>query len=145
MSRHDHTVPSEPPRIQGGPGCSEHRGRILVVEDEGALAEMAREILEDLGHIVTLKRNGREAVDFFRTQGGDIDVVIVDMVLPDMDGARAFDEIKRLDPRAKVLISSGFSLDEEAAELLDRGALGFVSKPYSLTKLSRAVGRALRD
>jgi len=122
----------------------DHSGwHILLVDDEESVCETTAEMLRALGHRVTVCRNGREAVDLYRRSADDIDLVVLDMVMPVMGGGATFDELAAIDPGVPVLLASGYSLEGDAQEILDRGARGFVQKPFSKDELSRAVREAL--
>ena len=86
---------------------------------------------------------GKEAVDIFSRNKDMIDIVILDLIMPDMGGTKTYDFLKRIDPRAKVLISSGYSVDGEAAALIERGGDGFIQKPFNAVQLSRKLREVL--
>jgi PAS domain S-box-containing protein len=113
--------------------------RVLLVEDEDVLREMAREMLEYFGCQVLCTRNGREAVELFSRHCGEIDLVILDLVMPEMGGKDAFFELRRIQPSVKVVIASGYSLDGEVQGILDEGAKGFIQKPFRMDELAKAV------
>ncbi len=118
-------------------------GRILVVDDEEVVREVVERMLGCLGYEVACVHNGREAADHYGKHGPDIDLVILDMTMPVMDGGECFRALKGLDPEVKALLSTGHALNGTAQRLLDEGMLGFVQKPYVLAQLSEAVARAL--
>ncbi|MBD3393249.1 MAG: PAS domain S-box protein [Chitinivibrionales bacterium] len=116
---------------------------ILLVEDEPALAEMAAEMLADLGHKVVTRADGRQAVEYYQSHWKDVDLVVLDMVMPEKGGADTFKEMRLVNSDARILLSSGYSVDQEASKLLLQGAAGFVQKPYSMAGFARAVADAL--
>ncbi|MDP7287465.1 MAG: response regulator [Phycisphaerae bacterium] len=116
-------------------------GRILVVDDEKSVRNFASAALQSLGYVVTTCSDGLEAVDHYRRHYREIDLVILDLVMPKMNGQDAFDEIRAIDPRAKVLISSGFSHSDAIGRLLDQGAVALLNKPFQLTTLSQTVAQ----
>jgi CheY-like chemotaxis protein len=86
---------------------------------------------------------GQEAVDLYRRQAGEIAAVVLDMVMPGMDGREVFTRLRDMDPRGKVIASSGYSHDRDADDLLREGASGFVQKPYRIAELVKIVGDVL--
>ena len=121
----------------------EGKGHILFVDDEPLVVEVTSQILEALDYRVTACRDGAEALEFYRGAWPEVDLVILDMVMPRMGGKDSFLAMQRLNPRVRALIVSGFSVEGEARHLLDAGALGFLQKPYRRAELARIVARAL--
>ncbi|MCS6883890.1 MAG: response regulator [Acidobacteriota bacterium] len=122
------------------PGRSEQE-TILVVDDEEMLRELIVEALSDAGYNVVAAENGKEAVDIYRKTR--VDLVILDMIMPEMNGAEAFREIRSINPSAKVLLSSGYSQEAEAQSILSEGALGFLQKPYAIGDLLAKIRSVL--
>ena len=116
---------------------------VLLVDDEEQVREITAEMLRSVGQRVSVCRNGREALELFRDSAKEIDLVILDMIMPIMGGSATFDALMKVAPSVRVLLSSGYSLDGEAQAILDRGARGFVQKPFLKTELLRAVREAL--
>lgn len=119
------------------------KGKILIVDDEVIVVEVSRDMLEKVGYSVQCATNGQEALSLFRSQADEIDLVILDMIMPRMGGGEVFDEIKAIRPKTKVLLASGYSIDGQAAQILKRGCDGFIQKPYSLQQLSRKIEEIL--
>jgi two-component system cell cycle sensor histidine kinase/response regulator CckA len=117
--------------------------RVLLVDDEATVVEVAEEMLKMLGYDVLLARNGMEAVSLYEAHHDSIDIVLLDMIMPEMGGGETYDRIKAIRPTAKVLLSSGYSIDGEATEILDRGCDGFIQKPFNLTDLSQRMREIL--
>ena len=109
---------------------------VLLVDDEPIIVEVGGQMLMSLGFRVLTAGSGREALEVYERQGDEIDLVVLDMIMPDMGGGETFDRLKRIDPGVRVLLSSGYSLDGEAKEILDRGCSGFIQKPFRLSDLS---------
>ncbi|NPU85949.1 MAG: PAS domain S-box protein [Syntrophaceae bacterium] len=116
---------------------------ILIVDDEEVVAAVAREMLEHLGYQVIVARSGKEALDVFSGRKDEIDLVLLDMVMPKMGGGETFDQLKAMDPGVRVILSSGYSIDGEARQILGRGCKGFINKPYSLQMLSGKIREVL--
>ena len=116
---------------------------ILFVDDEERISNVADQMLQSLGYRVLIATGGKEAVDIFHEKKDLIDIVILDLIMPDMGGVKTYDRLKQIDPGVKVLISSGYSADGEAAALIDRGGDGFIQKPFNALQLSRKVREIL--
>jgi signal transduction histidine kinase len=114
-------------------------GTILLVDDDPMILEVGQTMLRALGYTVVTAEGGKQAVSLYRDNCQEISLVILDMIMPDMGGGEAFDCIKEINPDALVLLASGYSLEGEASEIMDRGCNGFVQKPYSLQLLSEKV------
>ena len=109
---------------------------VLLVDDEEVVLEVGAQMLEQMGYKVLTARGGRDAVETFRKHKDEIDVVVLDMIMPDMSGGEAYDRIKEHAPDVKVLLSSGYSADSQAKDILGRGCQGFIQKPFGLEELS---------
>jgi len=116
---------------------------VLAVDDESTVLALARDILEMHGYLVLTARNGEEALRVFRNRQGEIDLVLLDLTMPVMGGRDCFRQLKKIDPRVRVLVSSGFSAEGTASELMDEGALAYVQKPYDVDSLARIVRQAI--
>jgi PAS domain S-box-containing protein len=113
---------------------------LLFVEDEKALRVMIGRILTRAGYTVMTACDGKEALDFYKREGTKISLVILDLMMPKMGGQKCLEEILMIDPKAKVLIATGVSLDDERTALATKfGAKGSIHKPYDTTRLLRAV------
>ncbi len=117
-------------------------GKILLVDDEQMILDVAGAMLLELGFEVVTARGGQKAVD---AMGGDsvFDLVILDLVMPDMDGNETFDLIKKINPRQLILLSSGYSIDGKATEILDKGCCGFIQKPFGISEISQMIKKVL--
>jgi len=112
---------------------------ILLVDDEDMIWDVIMDMLQELGYSVVLASNGREAVEIYRSNPGEIDLVLLDMVMPELDGHEAFFQLKEIDPDVCVLLSSGYVSEEDARDVLDAGAVSFLQKPYRMIDLARLV------
>ena len=118
-------------------------GKILLVDDELAVREIAGRILTNLGYQVTLAVNGQEALETFNTEEGGFDLVILDMIMPQMNGRDCFNALRKVAPDLPVLLSSGFARDDDILAMEKNGLAGFIRKPFLSAELDRAVRRAL--
>ncbi len=114
-------------------------GRVFVVDDEPLVRMAAVSILKRLGCSVITADDGREAVACYAREWDEIDLVILDLVMPQMDGRDTFRAMRDINPAVKVLLSSGFSINGEAQQMLDQGALGFIQKPFRAGDLGEKV------
>lgn len=119
-------------------------GRVLVVDDEDMVRFFTQRALKSLGYEVVLAANGREAVELFEGQHETLDLVLLDLIMPEMSGEDAFQRMRTIDPQVPVVIASGFSHSRTVERLLRGGASGFLNKPYRIQNLSRALARALK-
>jgi PAS domain S-box-containing protein len=116
---------------------------ILLIDDEDIIIDVSREILENIGYKVFVAASGQEALNIYETKREIIDLVILDMIMPEMSGGETFDCLKEIDPGVKVILSSGYSLDGQASEILQRGCLAFIQKPFTVRNLSQKVREVL--
>ncbi len=116
---------------------------VLLVDDESITVDVGKELLEELGYKVMAVKSGAEAIDLYEKHAEEIDLVILDMIMPNMDGGETFERLRETDPNVKVLLSSGYSLDRRAQQILDRGCRGFLQKPFKLTGLSQKIREIL--
>ncbi|MFH0728959.1 MAG: response regulator [Pseudomonadota bacterium] len=115
------------------------RETILLVDDELNVIDVTEEMLQSVGYKVLTARSGMEAIELFKKNRENIDLIILDMIMPGLGGGETFDCLKALDPNVRVLLSSGYSLKGEAKEILNRGCNGFIQKPYTLAQLSEKL------
>ena len=116
---------------------------VLLVDDEKHIAEVGQELLEALGYKTRVASNGQDAIKIFQEHKDNIDFVFLDMLMPKMGSKEVFLKLKEIDPDVKVLLSSGYSLDGEAQELMDMGSAGFIQKPFRLKDLTRVLAQIL--
>ena len=133
-------APETPVRREAGSSG----GTILLVDDDEVLIELNREILETAGYRVLAACSGREALEMYRTWEGDIDLVMLDMIMPGMGGAETFRELQKIDPDVSVIIISGYSLPDEVRKLLDQGCKGFLQKPFPIPELFKTIRQVIR-
>jgi len=116
---------------------------VLLVDDEDTIREVGQELLEAMGYRVLMASDGKEAIELYKKDRNDIDMVLLDMVMPNMGGGDAYDRMKEINPDIKVLLSSGFSIDGEATQILERGCNGFIQKPFTMKELSIRIREIL--
>ena len=116
---------------------------VLLVDDENMIIDIGKRMLEKLGYDVLIAGDGAEALEIFRDNRERIEIVVLDMVMPNMSGGETFDRIKAINSKVTVLLSSGYSIDGQASEILARGCNGFIQKPYNLQTLSQALRTVL--
>ena len=119
-------------------------GTLLIVDDEDLVLDVAANMLEKLGYTVLKAQNGTEAVNIFEKYQDQIRMVVLDIIMPDMGGGEVYDKIKMINPDVKVLLSSGYSVDGQAIDLLERGCDGFMQKPFTMEELSGKIEQILK-
>jgi PAS domain S-box-containing protein len=115
-------------------------GTILLVDDDVTVLEVGGMMLQRLGYDVVEAGSGKEAVALYEEKRETIDLVILDMIMPELGGGATFDQIKQINPGVKVLLSSGYSREGQANEIMARGCRGFIQKPFTLEELSQKTG-----
>ncbi|MCJ7617194.1 MAG: response regulator [Desulfobacterales bacterium] len=118
---------------------SKDTGTVLIVDDENRVLEIGRDMLREMGYNVLSAESGEEAIKIYMEHKNNIDLVIVDIIMPQMDGGKVFDRMKEINPNVRVLISSGYSINGKASEILERGCNGFIQKPFNLSDLSQKI------
>ncbi len=118
---------------------AEGSGTILLVDDEERVLNITAKLLEHMGYRVIKAASGEEAFECYKNDPEGIDIVILDMVMPDLSGSQTLEILKCFDPKVKVLLCSGYSLDSQATEILALGCEGFIQKPYNTNDLSRKL------
>jgi two-component system cell cycle sensor histidine kinase/response regulator CckA len=109
------------------------------------LRQVGKRILEGGGYSVLCAKDGLEALETYRQHRAEVSLVVLDLVMPRLDGAQTFDELRRLDPDLRVVIASGYSRDSKVEALIQSGAVDFIQKPYDHHTLLEAVNRALPE
>ena len=129
-----------PPGRSGQVGV---RARILLVEDEENVCRIVSEMLERLGCRVRIASHGAEAIELYRRWFHEIDVVVLDLVMPEMSGKDTFIRLRAIHPAVKAIIASGHSLDGEVQSVLDLGAKGFIQKPFRIAELASKIAEVM--
>lgn len=120
-------------------------GTALIVEDEHLVMEVNRAIVEKLGYHVLEARTGKEAIELVKSHEGRIDFVLLDVILPDMDGSHIYPKLVDARPGIKVIVCSGFALDGPARQILESGAESFVQKPFTMAALSAVLKKIFNE
>ena len=115
--------------------------QILVIEDEELVGQMLLELLRQLGFRAVLMQDGRAAVEHFQTVWREIDLVVMDLVMPHLSGLDTFRALQAINPDVLVVVSSGYSVDGEAQRIMDAGAAAFLQKPYQISELSHVLAQ----
>ena len=114
-------------------------GTILLIDDEKMIIDVGQELLQELGYDVLTARSGYDAIEIYRQKGARIDLVIMDLIMPGMGGGETYERLKEINTHVKVLLSSGYSINGQAAKILERGCDGFIQKPFNLNQLSEKI------
>jgi CheY-like chemotaxis protein len=118
---------------------------VLLVDDDDMIVMVGEQMLSRLGYKVIIAKGGREAIERYRENQQKIDMVILDMIMPDVGGKMAYEKLKEINPAIKVLLSSGYSITGQAQEILDKGCNGFIQKPFNLKGLSLKLREILDE
>ena len=116
---------------------------VLIADDEDMVLQVGGEMLSIMGYKVLSAAGGNEAVELYQKHRDEIDLVILDMIMPDMGGGEVYEKIKKINPEVKVLLSSGYSINGDATEILNRGCNGFIQKPFDIKNLSQKIREIL--
>ena len=116
---------------------------ILLVDDEEGTILVENLLLQELGYTVFTAQSGRDAIELYKKNVKSFDLVALDMIMPEMNGKETFKELKKIDPKVKVLLVSGYSLNKQIEELMALGCNGFIQKPFDVVLLSHKVREVL--
>ena len=116
---------------------------VLLVDDEEIVIGVGKQMLEKLGFSVLTAANGKEAIDIYRNNKDRIGLVVMDMIMPGMGAGDTCEQLQAIDPGIKVLLFSGFGVDQQTSEVLKRGCKGFIQKPFNMQVLSEKIGEIL--
>ncbi|MFT5702440.1 MAG: two-component system cell cycle sensor histidine kinase/response regulator CckA [Desulforhopalus sp.] len=121
------------------------KGTILLVDDEPMIIDVGSAMLTHLGYIVHTAGSGREAIDFYSARTTEIDLIILDMIMPELSGEETFSRLLIINPAVRVLLSSGYSLDGQAENILAAGCCGFIQKPFNINQFSQKIRTILDE
>jgi two-component system, cell cycle sensor histidine kinase and response regulator CckA len=130
--------PAEPKKILAG------HGTILIVDDEKPVLDVGAEMLKDIGYKVFTAQNGLTAIETYKAHEDEIDLVILDMTMPHLGGGQIFDLLRQINPTIAVLLSSGYSIEGRAADIINRGCNGFIQKPFSMEDIADKIKSIIR-
>jgi CheY-like chemotaxis protein len=116
---------------------------VLLIDDEEMILDIGTQMLQGLGYKVLTATGGNQGVEIYHRNKGDIDLVILDMIMPDLGGRDTFAALCRSESNVNVLLSSGYSIDGQAAEILAQGCRGFIQKPFTMAELSKKIRQVL--
>lgn len=116
---------------------------ILLVDDEKMVLDVTKELLESLGYRIYVAQGGQEAITVYMEKTKQIDLVILDVIMPGISGGETFDRLREINPEIRVLLSSGYSINGEAQKILNRGCNGFLPKPFRMRELAQNVRKML--
>ncbi len=131
------------PYLESADGVASGSGTVLVIDDELLLRELAENMLTQAGYKVLKAESGSAGIDMFKKYSREIDVILLDLVMPGINGRETFTELKNIRPDIKILMTSGFAHDSRIDEVLSMGAVGFVQKPYTLQILTKEIEKAI--
>ena len=138
-------LPADDSRVQEAPDIEADekiingKGKILLVDDEKGVIEVCFDMLETPGYEVAVASSGMEAIKIMDQEGSNIDLVILDMIMPGMNGPETYDVIRRIRPDTRVLVSSGYSREEELKLMMEKGCDDYILKPFDVVMLSEKI------
>ncbi|MCP3954183.1 MAG: response regulator [Desulfobacterales bacterium] len=118
---------------------------VLLVDDEEMILEVGKAMLEKLGYQVLVANGGKQALEKVQAEDGIIDLAIIDLIMPGMEGGQVFDRIREVLPRMPVMLSSGYAINGKAEKIMQRGCNGFIQKPFNISKLSKKIRQILDE
>ena len=116
---------------------------ILIVDDEESVRDLGTDLLSKFGYRVMVAEDGEEAIKIYTENALNIDLIILDFIMPEMDGEKCLRELLRIDPDVKVVMASGFALSGPLRKLINEGAQGFINKPFSLSSMLKMIRSVL--
>ena len=118
-------------------------GEYRTSHDEEGTLQVEILMLKKLGYTVFPARSGQEAVRLYKQKAMKLDLVALDVIMPDMNGRETYDALKKINSEVKVLLVSGYAINNQIEELLDQGCQGFIQKPFDIVKLSQKLKEVL--
>ncbi len=116
---------------------------VLLVDDEDMIVDVGELLLEKLSYKVLVARSGKEAIKIYKKNRDEISIVLLDMIMPEMGGSETYGKLKEINPTVKVLLCSGYSINDQATQILEQGCDGFIQKPFTLKNLSQRIRKIL--
>ena len=112
---------------------------VLLIDDDEMVVDVSEQILNSSGYDVVSAKSGKEAIEVYKENHSRIDMVILDMILPDMGGGDTYDRLKEINPGIKVLLASGYDIDYQGSDIMERGCDGFIQKPFNMNELLEKI------
>ena len=112
---------------------------VLLIDDDEMVVDVSEHILNNSGYDVVSAKSGKEAIEVYKENHSRIDMVILDMILPDMGGGDTYDRLKEINPGIKVLLASGYDIDYQGRDIMERGCDGFIQKPFNMNELLEKI------
>lgn len=116
---------------------------ILLIDDERSIIEVCGEMLKTLGYNILTAGNGRDGIKIYKENKGNIDLVILDMIMPGLSGSETFDSLRSVDQEVRIMLSTGYIISDQVKNLLAKGCRGFIQKPFRMEELSEKVREVL--
>jgi CheY-like chemotaxis protein len=122
-----------------------HRAKetVFLIDDDDMIVDVSEQILNSSGYDVVSAKSGKEAIEVYKENHSRIDMVILDMVMPDMGGGDTYDRLKEINPEIKVLLASGYDIDYQGRDIMERGCDGFIQKPFNMSELLEKIREIL--
>ena len=122
-----------------------HRAKetVFLIDDDDMIVDVSEQILNSSGYDVVSAKSGKEAIEVYKENHSRIDMVILDMILPDMGGGDTYDRLKEINPEVKVLLASGYDIDYQGRDIMERGCDGFIQKPFNMNELLEKISGIL--
>jgi two-component system, cell cycle sensor histidine kinase and response regulator CckA len=121
------------------------QGTILLVDDEEMIIGVGKQMIKRLGFDVITAGSGKEAVEIYKENQDRINLVVLDMIMPVMGGGETFEKLREIDKNVRVLLSSGYSLNSQASEIMAKGCAGFIQKPFYMKEFSQKIAEILKE
>ena len=132
-------------RSRGGAGVPLRKETVLLVDDEDLIRRLEKESLSMAGYTVFTASGGEEAVEIFAHRKDEIDLVVIDLTMPGMDGHTCMQELREIHPGVNILVTSGSTDDETVQSTKRAGARGFIKKPFGVREFQQTIGRVLAE
>ena len=127
--------------MKSDPTAELHRAKetVFLIDDDDMIVDVSEMILKNSGYDVVSAKSGKEAIEVYKEKHSRIDMVILDMTLPDMAGGDTYDRLKEINPGVKVLLASGYDIDYQGRDIMERGCDGFIQKPFNMNELLEKI------
>ncbi len=116
---------------------------VFLIDDDDMIADVSEMILKSSGYDVVSAKSAKEAIEVYKENHSRIDMVILDMILPDMGGGDTYDRLKEINPGIKVLLASGYDIDYQGRDIMERGCDAFIQKPFNMNELLEKIREIL--